>query len=53
MHDLPEVFNWRRLDAEITLSGQPTEAQLSQTRDLGVTHIINLGPHTNKGALND
>lgn len=53
MHDLPEVFHWRRLDAEITLSGQPTEAQLSQIRDLGVTYIINLGPHTNKGALNN
>jgi protein tyrosine phosphatase (PTP) superfamily phosphohydrolase (DUF442 family) len=51
--DLPEVLNWRRLNANISLSGQPTEAQLSQIRDLGVTRIINLGPHTNKGALPD
>jgi len=53
MDDLAEVLNWRRLDANITTSGQPTEAQLSQIRDLGVTHVINLGPHTNKGALAD
>ncbi len=53
MHDLPEVLNWRRLNSDITLSGQPTEAQLSEIKELGVTHIINLGPHTNKGALRD
>jgi protein tyrosine phosphatase (PTP) superfamily phosphohydrolase (DUF442 family) len=53
MRDLPEVLNWRRLNNLITLSGQPTESQLSQIKELGVTHIINLGPHTNKGALPD
>jgi protein tyrosine phosphatase (PTP) superfamily phosphohydrolase (DUF442 family) len=53
MRDLPEVLNWRRLDSKISLSGQPTETQLSEIKDLGVTHIVNLGPHTNKGALDD
>lgn len=53
MQELTHVLNWRRLDQKITLSGQPTEEQLAEIRDLGVTHIINLGPHTNKGALND
>ena len=53
MHDLPEIINWRRLDDRITLSGQPSEQQLVEIRDLGVTHIINLGPHHNNGALQD
>jgi len=53
MRDLTEIINWRRLDPRTTLSGQPTEAQLAQISELGVTHIINLGPHTNKGALED
>lgn len=53
MRDLPDVINWRRLDHRITLSGQPSEQQLSKIKDLGVTHIINLGPHTNDGALDD
>lgn len=53
MRDLPEVLNWRRLDARTTLSGRPTEAQLAEIKDLGVAHVINLGPHTNKGALPD
>ena len=53
MRDLPEVLNWRRLNDKITLSGQPTEEQLAEISDLGITHIINLGPHHNKGALDD
>ncbi len=53
MRDLPDVLNWRRLDHRITLSGQPTEEQLAEIKDLGVTHVINLGPHHNKGALPD
>lgn len=53
MSDLPEVINWRRRDTRTTLSGQPTEAQFDQIKALGVTHVINLGPHTNKGALED
>jgi protein tyrosine phosphatase (PTP) superfamily phosphohydrolase (DUF442 family) len=53
MRDLPDVLNWRRLNDRISLSGQPTEVQLSQIKELGVTQIINLGPHSNKGALAD
>lgn len=53
MRDLLDVLNWRRLDHRITLSGQPTEEQLAEIKDLGVTHVINLGPHHNKGALPD
>ncbi|MCF2872540.1 protein tyrosine phosphatase family protein [Octadecabacter sp. G9-8] len=53
MTDLPQIINWRRLDGNITTSGQPTEDQLGDIKSLGVTHIINLGPHHNKGALND
>lgn len=53
MRDLPDIINWRRLDDRITLSGQPTETQLGDIKNLGVTHVINLGPHHNKGALDD
>ena len=53
MRDLPEILNWRRVNDKITLSGQPSEEQLGEIRDLGVTHVINLGPHHNKGALDD
>ena len=53
MQDLTDVINWRRLNDKITLSGQPTEEQLVEIKNLGVTHIINLGPHHNKGALED
>lgn len=53
MTDLPDIINWRRVDGQITTSGQPTEAQLADIQNLGVTHIVNLGPHTNKGALAD
>lgn len=41
------------MNDRITTSGQPSEDQLAEIRDLGVTRIINLGPHHNKGALAD
>ena len=53
MRDLPNILNWRRLNEWITLSGQPTQEQFAQIRDLGVTHVINLGPVHNEGALED
>ncbi len=53
MGDPTDILNWRRVNDRITASGQPTEAQLAEIRDLGVTHIVNLGPHTNQGALQD
>ena len=51
--DPKDIINWRRWSDKITLSGQPTEQQLSEIAALGVTHVINLGPHWNKGALED
>ncbi|WP_298295658.1 protein tyrosine phosphatase family protein [uncultured Litoreibacter sp.] len=53
MSDPEDVINWRRHDARLTSSGQPTEAQLAQIKALGVADVINLGPHSNKGALDD
>ena len=53
MSDVTGIINWRQLSEEITTSGQPTEEQLVQLRDLGVENIINLGPHHNTGALED
>ena len=54
MKDLDDILNWRRISAHITTSGQPTETQLANLKELGVTHIVNLGIHHNgKGALDD
>jgi len=53
MADPEGVYNWNRLDDRITTSGQPTEAQLAEIRDLGVRHIVNLGLHTHEKALPD
>ncbi|MEO1025583.1 MAG: protein tyrosine phosphatase family protein [Pseudomonadota bacterium] len=51
--DLPHILNWRRWNAETTLSGQPSEDQLAEIAALGVRRVINLGPHSNDGALED
>ena len=53
MADLTEILNWRRWNDRITLSGQPTEDELAAIQAQDVTHIVNLGPHSNKGALPD
>ncbi len=53
MTDLAGIYNWRRIDARLTTSGQPSEAQLGQIRDLGVTHVVNLGLHEHERALPD
>lgn len=45
------IFNWLRYSDKITTSGQPDEDQLSQIRDLGATHIVNLGLHDHEKAL--
>ncbi len=47
------VLNWRRIDARLTTSGQPNEAQLTALRDLGVEVVINLALHTHERALPD
>jgi len=53
VRNLTEIINWRRLNNRITLSGQPTKEQLVDIQHLGVTCIVNLAPHTNKGALDN
>lgn len=53
MAELTDIINWRRISPLITTSGQPTEEQLRDIQKTGVTHIVNLGPHDNKGALDD
>ena len=53
MSDPTEICAWRRLDARVTTSGQPTEEQLAKLQTLGVTHIINLGLHSHERALTD
>jgi protein tyrosine phosphatase (PTP) superfamily phosphohydrolase (DUF442 family) len=51
--ELAHILNWRRVDANITLSGQPTEDQLRDLQQSGVRRIIILGPRDNDGALTD
>jgi protein tyrosine phosphatase (PTP) superfamily phosphohydrolase (DUF442 family) len=51
--DPTDIYNWQRLDARITTSGQPSEAQLGALRDLGVAHVVNLGLHSHERALPD
>ena len=53
MTDPSDIVNWRRLDARVTTSGQPTTTQLAAIADLGVGHVINLGLHTHARALAD
>lgn len=53
MTDPQDITNWRRLDARVTTSGQPTAAQLAAIAGLGVRHVINLGLHTHEHALPD
>lgn len=53
MPDPTHIHNWRRFDARITTSGQPSEAELAEIRALGVTHVVNLGLHSHERALPD
>lgn len=53
MSDPIHIPNWKRLDAEITTSGQPSEAELGEIAALGVRHVINLGLHSHERALPD
>jgi protein tyrosine phosphatase (PTP) superfamily phosphohydrolase (DUF442 family) len=53
MTDPIGIYNWRRLDERLTTSGQPTEAQLTDIRALGVDYVVNLGLHTHEKALPD
>jgi protein tyrosine phosphatase (PTP) superfamily phosphohydrolase (DUF442 family) len=53
MTDPESIFQWRRRDARVTTSGQPTEAQLADLATLGVDTIVNLGLHDHPRALPD
>lgn len=53
MADPIHIPNWQRLDAQITTSGQPSEAELAELAAMGVRHVINLGLHTHERALPD
>lgn len=53
MADPESIYNWRRLDARVTTSGQPTQAQLAELRALGVRHVVNLALHSHERALPD
>lgn len=53
MQDPTGIINWRRVDERVTTSGQPSDGQLAEIKALDVSHIINLGPHDNEGALPD
>jgi uncharacterized protein (TIGR01244 family) len=53
MTDPTTIHNWYRLDARLTTSGQPTEAQLASLPSLGIHHVINLGLHSSEHALPD
>jgi len=53
MADPDSIYNWRRLDARITTSGQPTDAQFADIAALGVRHVVNLGLHSHPKALPD
>lgn len=52
-NDPATIYNWRRLDARVTTSGQPTEAGLAALAALGVRHVINLALHSHEKALPD
>ena len=53
MSDPIHIYNWRRLDARLTTSGQPTEEQLQAIAALGTECVVNLGLHTHAKALPD
>jgi len=50
--DPTDIYNWRRLDARLTTSGQPTEAQLQAIAALGVDCVVNR-LHSHAKALPD
>jgi uncharacterized protein (TIGR01244 family) len=53
MSDPVAIYNWRRLDARVTSSGQPSAAELADIAALGVRHVINLALHSHEKALPD
>lgn len=50
---LTDIYNWHRINENITSSGQFSEEQFHSLVKLGVRTIINLGPHNHEYALPD
>jgi len=48
-----EIFNYRYIDENVILGGQPDEAQLHAAAGEGFQVVINLAPHSSSNALND
>lgn len=53
MADPEHIYNWLRLDENITTSGQPTEDELVELKNLGVSDVINLALHSHEKSLPD
>lgn len=52
-NDPSSIFMWQRIDDRLTTSGQPDKDQLATLAALHVTHIVNLGLHSQEKALPD
>ena len=52
-NDPDHIYTWRRLDAILTTSGQPSQEELVALQKLGVQHVVNLGLHDHERALAD
>ncbi len=53
MPDPTHIHRWHRLGDALTTSGQPTEQELAEIRDLGTRHVVNLALHSHERALPD
>lgn len=53
MTDPDFILNWRRIDPQISTSGQPTAEGLTAIARTGVRWVINLGLHSHEKALAD
>jgi uncharacterized protein (TIGR01244 family) len=50
---IEEIYNYRRLNATLATSGQPSEAQLFEVAEAGFQVVINLAMTTSDNALDD
>jgi protein tyrosine phosphatase (PTP) superfamily phosphohydrolase (DUF442 family) len=48
-----EIYNVIRVNDQIITSGQPTEDQVKAAASEGFANVINLAPHSSRGALPD
>lgn len=45
------IGQWRRLDARLTSSGQPTAEEFAMLAAMSIGHVVNLSPHHHPQAL--